>query len=117
MRGDMPLREIGSASARGAAPSRHRRYVAVGAIATRARPAALLAALHELRPQCEVRLLRFGAHEPASLPRYHVEVRPAGELAPAGSIALWLRIKSALMTAFPAGRRDAVVPIAGHADR
>ena len=85
-------------------------YAALGVIASRAPRAALLRALRELRPQFEVRLRRLegvrgGAH-------YLVEARLlAAERERPHSIDLWLRIKSALLAAFPAGSPGAVTPL------
>ena len=85
-----------------------RRFVALGTIASSATPAALLHALRELRPQCEVRLqptTRAG--------HYRVELRSddgarVESSSRHASIEPWLRIKSALMAAFPADKPNAV---------
>ena len=86
-----------------------KRYVALGMIQSRAPRVALLRALRELRPQWDVRL-----QPQAATGRYRVEVRAdSADASPPGSkgaasIDPWLRIKSALIAAFPADKPNAV---------
>ena len=84
-------------------------FVALGTIASRAPHAALLAALSALRPGFEVRLERLGG-DGAQGDHYRVQARvdSPSEGAANGTIDLWLRIKSALVAAFPADKPNAV---------
>ena len=87
-------------------------YVALGVIASRAAPAAMLSALRSLRPQCETRLRKLKTDAGRLGPHYLLEVKldDSADVQPQ-SIDLWLRIKSALMAAFPADKPDAVTPL------
>lgn len=87
------------------APPAAVRYVTLGAITTSAPKAALLLALRGLRPQSSVRLRRGNTNAGETL--YRVELR-ADELRDAHTIDAWLRIKSALVAAFPADKPHAV---------
>jgi hypothetical protein len=95
---------------RKALPHRHRR-VALGIVGSSAPSSALLAALRELRPQFPVHLKRISdASGRETLYRVEVDV---GHLPVEDSheIDLWLRIKSALLAAFPSGKPGAVTAI------
>ena len=97
-----------------AAPDQPAVYAVVGAIVTRAPAPALLAVLRALRPEYDVRLDASDARSRSGLRRHEVSVRvPSADRAPeaGGAIAVWLRIKSALMAEFPAGHANAVMPI------
>lgn len=87
-------------------------YAALGVIASHAAPAAMLAALRSLRPQCETRLRKLKTAAARLGPHYLVEVKldDSGREQPQ-SIDLWLRIKSALMAAFPADKPNAVTAL------
>ena len=82
----------------------------LGIVASSAPAAALLAALRDLRPQYEVRLLRISDASGIET-LYRVETDVIEALEPRRQIDLWLRIKSALMAAFPAGKPGAVTAI------
>jgi len=83
-------------------------YVTLGTIITSAPHAALLLALRRLRPQCIVRMREHG-NTPQGETQYRIELRnEANAAAETGLIDAWLRIKSALMAAFPADRPHAV---------
>jgi len=89
----------------------NRRFSSLGIIATSAPAEALLAALAELRPEFEVRLRRLS--DAAGIETlYRVEI-PAEEMLDADDATIdpWLRIKSALLAAFPAGKAGAVKAI------
>ncbi len=87
-----------------------RSYLPLGIIASSAPSAALLALLKEIRPQFEVRLKRI-SDERGIETLYRVEVAVDEFSAQVQSIDTWLRIKSALITAFPAGKPGAVKAI------
>ena len=85
-------------------------YVQLGIVASSAPTTTLLASLKEVRPQFDVRLKRISDTRGIET-LYRVEV--AASQAPSGqeSIDTWLRIKSALVAAFPAGKPGAVKAI------
>jgi len=87
-----------------------RAYVPLGIVASSAPSAALLASLRELRPQFDVRLKRI-SDERGIETLYRVEVASAEQSAGTGAIDTWLRVKSALIAAFPAGKPGAVKAI------
>jgi len=91
--------------------SDRRRFSSLGIIATSAPVEALLAALSELRPQFEVRLRRLS--DAAGIETlYRVEIPEEKVPGDRGAtIDPWLRIKSALLAAFPAGKAGAVKAI------
>lgn len=85
------------------------RYAALGTIASAAPRAALLAALRELRPELQVRLLPL--QQAAQETCYRVELRLDPGRPPAAArdvVDPWLRIKSALVAAFPQDKPGAV---------
>ncbi len=87
-----------------------KRTIPLGIVASSAPAAALLAALRDLRPQFDVRLLRIS--DASGIETLHrVEVGVVEALEPRRRIDVWLRIKSALMAAFPAGKPGAVTAI------
>jgi len=89
----------------------NRSYLPLGIVASSAPAAALLASLKETRPQFDVRLKRI-SDERGIETLYRVEVAVVGTSAhEAHSIDTWLRIKSALVSAFPAGKPGAVKAI------
>jgi len=87
-------------------------FVALGTIASHAPPAALLAALRALRPAWEVRLDEI-AQRDARGRHYRVAARVDDSAEPAvgPAIDVWLRIKSALIAAFPADKPNAVTAL------
>jgi hypothetical protein len=87
-----------------------RAYVPLGIVASSAPSAALLASLRELRPQFDVRLKRI-SDERGIETLYRVEVASAEQSAGTRAIDTWLRVKSALIAAFPAGKPGAVKAI------
>lgn len=103
-------------AAAGAAADPRPAYAVVGAIVTRAPEPALLAVLRALRPEYDVRLEPGSARSSSGLRRHEISVRvPVGAgVASTGAIAVWLRIKSALMAEFPADHANAVMPIDPH---
>ena len=84
--------------------------LSLGIVASSAPAAALLAALRDLRPQYEVRLLRISDASGIET-LYRVEADVIEALEPRRQIDLWLRIKSALIAAFPAAKPGAVTAI------
>ena len=91
--------------------SDRRRFSSLGIIATAAPVEALLAALSDLRPQFEVRLRRLS--DAAGIETlYRVEISAENVPGDRGTVIdPWLRIKSALLAAFPAGKAGAVKAI------
>lgn len=87
-----------------------KRKVPLGIVASSAPAAALLAALRDLRPQFDVRLLRISDASGIET-LYRVEVDAGEAIEPRRQIDVWLRIKSALMAAFPSGKPGAVTAI------
>ena len=87
-----------------------RAYVPLGIVASSAPSAVLLASLKELRPQFEVRLKRI-SDEHGIETLYRVEVASTVQSADTRVIDTWLRVKSALIAAFPAGKPGAVKAI------
>jgi hypothetical protein len=87
-----------------------KRTVPLGIVASSAPAAALLAALRELRPQFDVRLLRISDASGIET-LYRVEVDVLEAIEPRREIDMWLRIKSALMAAFPSDKPGAVTAI------
>ena len=87
-----------------------RAYVPLGIVASSAPSAALLASLRELRPQFDVRLKRI-SDERGIETLYRVEVASTVQSADTRVIDTWLRVKSALIAAFPAGKPGAVKAI------
>jgi hypothetical protein len=84
-------------------------YVPLGIVASSAPTSTLLASLKEIRPQYNVRLKRISDTRGIET-LYRVEVERASS-AEEQSIDTWLRIKSALVAAFPAGKPGAVKAI------
>jgi hypothetical protein len=87
-----------------------RSYLPLGIVASSAPSAALLASLRELRPQFDVRLKRI-SDESGIETLYRVEVARVSPSSNTGVIDTWLRIKSALIAAFPAGKPGTVKAI------
>jgi len=87
-----------------------RAYMPLGIVASSAPSAALLASLKELRPQFDVRLKRI-SDERGIETLYRVEVASVGQSDGTRVIDTWLRVKSALIAAFPAGKPGAVKAI------
>jgi hypothetical protein len=85
--------------------------VALGVIVSSTPKAALLAALQQLRPQLDVQLQEIAPVLGTAEVGYRVEVDLNGITGAAGSIGLWLQIKSALMAQFPADKPGAVAAI------
>jgi hypothetical protein len=87
-------------------------FVPIGVIETNAPHAALLSQLNAMRPQWQIRLTAVDSGD-AERKRYSVELhRDVDQAMPeTGSIDVWLRVKSALMTAFPADKANAVTAI------
>ncbi len=86
-------------------------FVALGTIQTGAPQPALLASLDAIRQQCDVRFVELDAVASSynELHRYRVDVKTENEID--RDIDLWLRIKSALMSSFPADKPNAVTAI------
>ena len=84
--------------------------VALGIVASSTPPAALLSVLRELRPEFDVRLQRLSDASGIET-LYRVEVALRGPAEAGKDIDLWLRIKSVLVAAFPAGKPGAVTAI------
>ena len=87
-----------------------RPYLRLGIVASSAPSTALLASLRELRPEFDVRLKRI-TDERGIETLYRVEVARGGMSSDTNAIDTWLRIKSALIAAFPAGKPCAVKAI------
>jgi hypothetical protein len=85
-------------------------YVPLGIVASSSPSAVLISSLKEIRPQFDVRLKRI-SDERGIETLYRVEVALGEASTEAHSIDTWLRIKSALVTAFPAGKPGAVTAI------
>src|SRR5438105_14755349 len=83
----------------------HKHFAPLGTFASSAPRERLLGALRQLKPQLELRLRRLD-HDGAE-PHYQVEVETR-DLQRRHLIDLWLGIKGALTTAFPAGKPGAV---------
>jgi hypothetical protein len=98
--GRLPRANAGPAAPR-------RRWTPLGRVETAAPAAALLRALRELRPQFALRVQREAAAAGGSK-RYRIEIAVAESAEPRGAVPPWLRVKSALLAAFPADKPNAV---------
>ena len=84
-----------------------RRWTLLGRVETAAPAAALLRALRELRPQWNLRVRREAAA--SAIARYRIEIAADEPLLPPdATVSPWLRVKSALIAAFPADKPNAL---------
>jgi len=90
----------------------HPHFVPIGVIESSAPHAALVTQLNAMRPPWRIRLTPLAVGETARK-RYRVELRRDENYLThdTGSIDVWLRVKGALMTAFPADKPNAVTVI------
>ena len=91
--------------------SDNREFVPIGTIETNAPHAALLSSLNAMRPQWQIRLTQVT--EDSLTHRYRVDLHRDKEesVQDAGPIDVWMRVKSALMSAFPADKPNSVTAI------
>ncbi len=88
------------------------RFVPIGTIETSAPQAAILSSLNAMRPQWQIRLTHLDG-DVLPTRRYRVDLHREIEdsLQDVGPIDVWLRVKSALMTAFPSDKPNPVTAI------
>ena len=83
-------------------------FVTLGIVASTAPREALLAVLQTSCPQQQAQLVALDISE--TVPHFRIELKIDPDAQPA-SIDIWLHIKGALMSAFPADKPNAVLTI------